>query len=218
MSELLESMPMLLVSVAVSYMLGAIPLADQLSKRHGIDIFSVGTGLAGSTNVRKTVGKLPGLMVLVGDIAKGSLAVIISREIFGVSDPWILLPAGAAILGHWASIFSGLRGGDGLATLGGATLALFPILGSISILIGMLIQLGGQKLPYSSLLGVVAAYGSLAALVIVNEGDRTLVIGIGGLAGLVLSWALRGHKRRRHESDWEQAEKTTVPQDQSNRH
>ena len=50
MSELLESMPMLLVSVAVSYMLGAIPLADQLSKRHGIDIFSVGTGLAGSTN------------------------------------------------------------------------------------------------------------------------------------------------------------------------
>jgi glycerol-3-phosphate acyltransferase PlsY len=156
-------------------------------------------------------------MVLVGDIAKGSLAVIVSRELFGISDPWILLPAGAAILGHWASIFSGLRGGDGLATLGGATLALFPILGFVSILIGMLIQLGGQKLPYSSLLGVVAAYGALAASVIVNEGDRTLVIGIGGLAGLVLSWALRGHRRRKHEPDWEQIEETAVTQDQPNR-
>ena len=213
MSEIFHSIPAMILAVVVGYMLGAIPLADQLSKRHGIDIFSVGTGLAGATNVRRSVGKFPGLMVLVGDISKGSLTVIIARELLGINDSWVLLPAGAAVIGHWASVFSQLRGGDGLATLGGATLALFPILGLICIVLGMLVQLGGQKLPYSSLFGVVVAYGALVAIGIANDGDRVLILGIGGLAALVLAWALRGHRRRRQGLEWSHSEEADIVQE-----
>ena len=100
MDELFSAAPSLLLTVVVGYLLGALPLADQISRRHGVDIFTRGTGLAGTTNVRKSVGNLPGLMVLIGDVGKGALAVIFARAI-GVEGPWVLLCPGAAVVGHW---------------------------------------------------------------------------------------------------------------------
>jgi glycerol-3-phosphate acyltransferase PlsY len=204
-NELFSAAPSLLLTVVVGYLLGALPLADQISRRHGVDIFSRGTGLAGSTNVRKSVGNFPGLMVLIGDVSKGALAVIFAKAI-GVEGPWVLLCAGAAVVGHWASIFSGLRGGDGIATLGGATIALFPMPGLIGVVVGALVQFGGQRMPYSSLMGVVFAYATLAALSLAYDGDAALVLGLGGLAGLVLARTLLGHRRRRRVSEWDEVE------------
>ena len=205
MSELFSAAPSPLLTVVVGYVLGALPLADQISRRHGVDIFSRGTGLAGATNVRKSVGNFPALMVLIGDFSKGALAVIFAKAI-GVEGPWVLLCVGAAVVGHWVSIFSGLRGGDGLATLGGATIALFPTLGLISVAAGAVVQLGGQRMPYSSLMGVIFAYATLGALSLAFDGDTVLVLGLGGLAGLVLARTLLGHRRRRRVSEWDEVE------------
>ncbi|GIS64824.1 MAG: hypothetical protein CM1200mP3_10720 [Chloroflexota bacterium] len=57
------------------YFGGPLPFADKISKRKGVDIFQIGTGLAGASNVLKSVGKGSALIVLVFDIAKGALAV-----------------------------------------------------------------------------------------------------------------------------------------------
>ena len=110
-------------------------------------------------------------------------------------------------MGHWVSVFSGFRGGDGLGTLGGCVIALFPVTGILAVVVGMLVCLGGQRMPYPSLLGVVFGYGTLAVLNLTPEldlaqdGDMALTVGIGGFTGLVLARAVRGHIRRRDSGD-----------------
>jgi glycerol-3-phosphate acyltransferase PlsY len=199
------SVPILMLSVAAGYLLGALPIADQLSRRHGVDIFSTGTGLAGAANVLRSVGKWPALLVLCGDMAKGVLTILIA-DFLGVSGLWILLPAAGAVVGHWNSVFSGFRGGDGLATLGGITVALFGVYGLIGVAISMLVSLGGQRMPYTSLLNIVFGYGTLSALNLANNGDVYLTLGIGGLAAIVLSHAAVGHVRRRRANAWMELE------------
>ena len=214
MSELFSMAPTLLLSGLVAYLIGALPLADRISRWHGVDIFSMGTGLAGSSNVLRSVGKLPGFIVLIGDIGKGGAAVL-GAELIGVDGPWVLVPIVAAVAGHWKSIFSRFRGGDGLATLGGATIAVFPVLGMVSVLVAMVVALGAQRLPYSSLLSVVFGYATLVALVLANEGDASLAVGIGGLGGLVLAYALKGHRQRRHYTEWDEIEEVEGATEQS---
>ena len=204
MSEIFVEVPVLLSSIVVGYLLGALPLADQISRRHGVDIFSTGSGLAGASNVYRTVGKYSALLVILGDMGKGALAVIVARSL-GVDGALILLPLAAAVAGHWRSVFSGFRGGDGLATLGGGALPLFGPLGFISVLVAVLVALGAQKMPFPSLLSIVFGYATLVALSVSQDGATALPLGFGGIAGLVLAYALVGHRRRRHTVQWEKS-------------
>jgi glycerol-3-phosphate acyltransferase PlsY len=180
----------------VGYLLGALPLAHLISRRLGVDILSAGTGLPGASNVLKKVGKVPALFVLFGDMGKGAAAVI-AGEYLGLEGPWIVFPVAATVVGHWRSVFTGFRGGDALATLGGATIALFPIFGVISVAVAMAVALSAQRLPFTSLLGTVMGYATLVALTLAYDGDTVVALGIVGVAGLVLAHALLGHRRRR---------------------
>ena len=186
---------LILVVTTAAYLLGAIPLAQRISALHGVDIFSVGTRLAGSTNVRLSVGTFPAFIVLIGDVSKGVAAVVIAEKA-GVGDPWLLFPISAAVIGHWKSIFSSFRGGDGLATLGGATIAAFPVFGLISVLFAVVVALGAQRLPYSSLLCLILGYAMLVWLIIIYGENWILALGIGCLCGLVLTNASYGHRLR----------------------
>jgi len=187
----------LIISVLIGYLIGAIPLAAKISRWYGVDIFSVGSGLSGSSNVRRMVGNTPGMIVLVGDLGKGATVVLLGSA-FGLEGIGLLIPVGASILGHWKSMFSGFRGGDGVAILGGASVPLFGGIGVVSCMVAMLIALGGQKLPYPSLLSVVVFFATLVVLVTTLDADTRLALEFGGLSALVLAHAINGHRRRRH--------------------
>ena len=205
--QALSSAPALLAAILAGYLIGALPLAQRLSRWQGVDIFSAGSGLAGASNVRRSVGKTPALIVLIGDMAKGALAVA-AGSLLGLEGIGLLVPAAASVVGHWRSVFSGFRGGDGLATLGGAAIPLFGTIGVVSAMVAMLIALGGQKLPYPSLLSVVIGYGTLVVLIAYVDGDTRLALGFGGLSALVLAYAIDGHRRRRHIPDWDDIDDT----------
>ena len=206
MSELLGSIAAIVASMAVAYVLGAFPMAGWLGRRRGIDIYSAGTGLAGAANVMRSVGRIEGALVLIWDLTKGGLAVLAGWWI-GADGAQVLFPVGAVLMGHWVSVFSGFKGGDGLGTLGGCVIALFPVTGIIAVAVAMLVALGGQRMRYPSLLGIVFGYGTLAVLNLTPElnlaedADMALTVGIGGFAGLVLARAVRGHIRRRDSGD-----------------
>lgn len=203
MIELNFILTALLPAIIIGYLLGSMPVAALMSRRAGVDIFSVGTGLAGASNVKRYVGRKRGLMVGVLDLVKGLTAVLIGG-LLGIDDAWIVVPALAAILGHWKSIFTGFRGGDGLAILGGIMIGMFPVIGVIGVLVGVLVALGGQKMPYTSLLSVVIGYGTVAALVLNSNGDFRMALGLGGLSALVLARATFGHRQRRDDGvDWD---------------
>lgn len=195
----------IIISTLIGYIFGALPIAAWVSRRRGVDIFSVGTGLPGASNVRRQVGKAPGGLVLVGDMAKGAIAVIAAGRM-GVEGLWLLAPCFAIVVGHWRSIFTGFRGGDGLSPLGGAILVMFPpFTGFVAVAVGSLVMLGGQRLPYSSLLGVVVAVAALIGFTMSGafgeSHEPAMAAGIGVIAGLVLVHASLGHYRRNSEDE-----------------
>jgi glycerol-3-phosphate acyltransferase PlsY len=108
------------------YLLGAFPTGVLIARLHGIDITSQGSGNVGATNVSRVIGKKAGVLTLVGDLCKGSLAVLIASAV----SPFGWFPAGAAVAvvcGHCFSVPPYLKGGKGVATALGAILVLFPL-------------------------------------------------------------------------------------------
>jgi glycerol-3-phosphate acyltransferase PlsY len=123
------------VAVIIGYLLGSIPsayIAGRLIK--GVDIRQVGAHNVGALNVVREIGLLPGLAVLVADIAKGSLAVLIAGGL-GLPLLWIFIAGFAAVVGHSWPVFLGFSGGKGAATTIGVLLALAPAEFAISLAI-----------------------------------------------------------------------------------
>ena len=186
----------LILACLVSYIFGALPFAHRICRRKGIDIFSIGTGLAGASNVLKNVGRWSALIVLVFDITKGSLAVIVS-SMMGVEGPLILLPASAAIFGHWNSIFTRFRGGDGMAIAGGIAIGLFGGIGFFALFVAGIASLLAQKLWVTSLTSIIFGYLAILFLTHLLDKDKDIAVGFTAVVLLILAHAMRGHARRR---------------------
>lgn len=126
-------MPKLIILFTFSYLLGAIPfgyLTGRLLK--GIDIRRYGSGNSGATNVYRTVGKIPGIVVLLLDIGKGLLAVRLANCLVWdnpiVDRELILIIAGlCAVIGHNWPIYLKFKGGKGVATSVGVFIGLAPL-------------------------------------------------------------------------------------------
>jgi len=123
----------LLIFILLAYLLGSIPFGPLVAKIWNIDIRRYGSGNIGATNVFRTLGTIPGLIVFLLDFLKGTLAVQIGY--FAGGDPTLALTLGmAAILGHMYSVFLGFKGGKGAATGLGVLLGLTPDIFVISFL------------------------------------------------------------------------------------
>ena len=114
-----------------SYLVGSIPfsyIAGKLLK--GIDLREHGSGNLGASNTFRNLGIVPGAVVLLCDIAKGFVPVFVAERLAvgaGLPVHWLLLCAAfAAIIGHMYSVYLRFSGGKGIATAGGAFLAISP--------------------------------------------------------------------------------------------
>jgi glycerol-3-phosphate acyltransferase PlsY len=120
-----------LASAAIGYLLGSIPFGLVLTKLAGTqDIRSIGSGNIGATNVLRTGNKPLAAMTLLGDMLKGTLAVLLAGQLFGaqatlVSGVNAAMIAGLfAFLGHLFPVWLKFKGGKGVATYIGVTLGL----------------------------------------------------------------------------------------------
>lgn len=123
------SVPLLLALffIPFAYLSGSLPWAIWITRWvKGVDVRDAGSGHATTTNTFRQAGLLPALLVLALDIAKGWLPVWLALRL-DAPAPLLALVALAAAAGHCWPIFAGLRGGMGLATAGGAVLALSPL-------------------------------------------------------------------------------------------
>ena len=128
----------MLVIISFSYFLGSIPTAYLVAKSHHVDIFNVGSGNMGGTNVARTLGLRWGVFVGLVDTVKGIVAIYVAQAIAPASKAGaISVAATVVVLGHnWsllASILSGtirkgkIPGGKGAATAFGTLLMFAPI-------------------------------------------------------------------------------------------
>ena len=108
--------PATLIALVVGYLFGSIPFGIILTKlAGGPDLRSIGSGNIGATNVLRTGNKKLAAATLVGDMLKGTVAVLVGAHVLG--GPQAALAAGiGAFLGHLFPIWLGFKGGKGVAT------------------------------------------------------------------------------------------------------
>lgn len=186
--------PSLLLTAVAGYLLGSLPFGYLVARKHGVNIFEVGSKNPGATNVRRVLGSGPGNLVFALDALKGALATFApwgyglargigpAGEIGGVSIGHLEI-AGllGAFLGHSFSCFTGFRGGKGVATGAGGFAVLFP--SGILIAVGVwLLALAATR--YVSVASMLAAIALPVAAFFLHES--TLLIGASALIAVLV--------------------------------
>ena len=136
----------------LGYVLGSIPFGLLLTKATGAgDIRSIGSGNIGATNVLRTGRKSLAAATLLLDVGKGAAAVLIAEALYPGTGRYAAL---GAFLGHLYPIWLGFKGGKGVATLLGISLALSWPVAIVFALVWLAIAF---TLRYSSLAGILAS-------------------------------------------------------------
>jgi glycerol-3-phosphate acyltransferase PlsY len=154
-----------LLTIPVAYLIGSIPFGLFIARMYGIyDIRLVGSGNIGATNVWRTAGPFPALLVLLCDVGKGMAAVfvalIFSKGVINVE--YLKIASGlGAILGHVFPIFLLFKGGKGVNTALGVMLILIPIETLIALATFIIVVAISR---YVSLGSILAAFALAVAL------------------------------------------------------
>jgi glycerol-3-phosphate acyltransferase PlsY len=142
--------------VLVAYLIGSISFAVVVSWIFGLpDPHTYGSGNPGATNVLRTGRKSAAVLTLIGDAAKGAVALWLAQQFsprFGVGETALAAVALAAFLGHLFPLYFHFRGGKGVATAAGILLVM-----DWRIALTLLLVWG--------LVAVISRYSSLAAIV-----------------------------------------------------
>lgn len=163
-----------LICILVGYLLGSIPSGYLMARAYGVNIQTVGSGNIGATNVLRTIGLVPALIVVISDPLKGLFAVLIAK--WAGLDPWlVVLVALVTILGNNFNIFLRLKGGKGVATSLGVFLGVAPAAAIAGAVIGLLTMYLGRYVSLGSLVGLFSAPLVLALR---TDDPPALVMGV----------------------------------------
>ena len=144
----------LLVFAALGYLLGSVPFAVIVSRAFRLaDPRSFGSGNPGATNVLRSGSKAAALLTLLGDAAKGWLAMFLAAKV-GADGTAIAVAGLAAFLGHVFPFTLGFRGGKGVATALGVLLGFSGALAGITAAVWLAVVVFTR---YSSLGALAAA-------------------------------------------------------------
>jgi glycerol-3-phosphate acyltransferase PlsY len=153
---------------ALGYVAGTFPSADVATRlvARGTDLRAEGSGNPGALNAAAVLGRRWGMAVLAADMAKGAAAAAAGRAVAG--DAGAYAAATGSIAGHIAPVWSGFRGGKGVATSAGACLAVFPV-----------------YFPFDAL---VAATGAAAS----QQAERSIQLSCAAWTAAAVLWWRRG--------------------------
>lgn len=175
----------------LGYLLGSIPFAVVTSRLFGLaDPRSYGSGNPGATNVLRSGNKLAALLTLLGDAAKGWLAVFLAQQ-FGGQPQDVAIAGFAAFFGHLHPLFLKFKGGKGVATAAG-------VLFGFSLWLGLAVLAVWAGVVwffrYSSLGAIAAAIAApLVAMALIDSGDMLTAV---FCIALLLFWRHSGNLQR----------------------
>jgi len=168
--------------IPIAYLIGSISFAVMVSKSMGLpDPYSYGSGNPGATNVLRTGNKQAAVLTLIGDGAKGFVAVLLARLILGDAsltqtlNSWVLCGVVLAVfLGHLFPIFHGFRGGKGVATACGILFGINWVLGLATFSTWLIVAFFTR---YSSLAAICAAiFGPVYCVFLFGVGPMGLTL------------------------------------------
>ena len=168
--------------IPIAYVIGSISFAVIVSKSMGLpDPYTYGSGNPGATNVLRTGNKQAAVLTLIGDGAKGFIAVLLARLILGDAsltqtlNSWVLCGVVLAVfLGHLFPIFHGFRGGKGVAIACGILFGINWILGLATLSTWLIVAFFTR---YSSLAAICAAiFGPVYCVFLFGVGPMGLTL------------------------------------------
>jgi glycerol-3-phosphate acyltransferase PlsY len=166
-----------MLAVAGGYLVGSIPFAWLVARRHGVDLRRAGSGNPGATNVLRTAGARAAGLALALDAIKGAVAVLAARRL--TPDQTVAVAAGlAAVLGHLYPVWLRFRGGKGVAAGAGAFAVLAPVSCAVALAAFAVTVWVSRYVSLGSLVGAVT-------LVIAQAFDGATSLDAGAIAGAV---------------------------------
>ncbi|MBU6185345.1 MAG: glycerol-3-phosphate 1-O-acyltransferase PlsY [Cyanobacteria bacterium REEB444] len=184
----------------VAYGLGSFPTGYLIGIwLKGIDIRLVGSGSTGATNVLRTLGRGPGLLVFIIDLGKGIGAIALARSVDhlpftppSVDIPSLIALSGfLALVGHSKSVWLGFTGGKSVATSLGILLAMNWVvaLAAVAVFTGVV---GVTRIvSISSISGAIAV---VIAMVVLNEPIPYQLFAV--IGGTYVIWRHRSNLKR----------------------
>ena len=179
------------LGLIVVYLIGSIPVGFLIARlAGGFDIRGKGSGNIGATNVLRTLGPVPAIATLLGDVLKGYIAVR-AAEVLGPEPVWGAAGTVLAIVGNCWPVFLRFKGGKGVATGLGAFLALTPksILPALVIWLALVVAF-----RYVSLASIVGCI-TMALSVWLFGYPHIYAVAAAGAAALIM-WRHHGNLRR----------------------
>ena len=197
--DLIALAPRMLAAILVGYLLGSIPFAYFVARLKGVDIFATGSRRAGTANVFWHVGRYRGMLVFACDGVKGLLAVYVAWML-GVPELAAIIAGLAAVAGHWKSVFTGFRGGDGMVVLVGVSLAYLNWYILVGIGVGIVSVLLFRRSPFRSSVSIVLGYAVMLGLNTVRGVDWAVMLSLTALAMVVVIHNVMTHADHRPET------------------
>jgi len=184
-----------LLLIAAAYLIGSVSFAVIVSRAFGLpDPHEYGSGNPGATNVLRTGHRTAALLTLLGDGAKGFVAVFAARHLaplLGAPDVAIAAAALAVFIGHLYPVFHRFAGGKGVATAAGIVLALHWPLGVALTAVWLTMALGFKISSLAAL--TTAVLLPLGLFYARGPGPEALV---GVVMALLLFWRHRANIRQ----------------------
>jgi glycerol-3-phosphate acyltransferase PlsY len=151
------------ILVIFAYLIGSIPTSVWISKYvFNIDIRNYGSGNAGATNTFRVLGSKWGSFVMLVDVSKGVLATslyilipfYLSHELARTN--FMIILGLTAVVGHIFPIWAEFKGGKGVATLLGMTIAIQPMVALLCLVVFAFTLIITRFVSLSSMLAGVA--------------------------------------------------------------
>lgn len=153
------------IALVGAYVVGSIDFAVIIARMHGVDIHEIGSGNPGTSNVLRTLGRLPAAMVLIGDTMKGVIGasmgaiaggLVSATPSNGISQ-WAFAAGFAAVVGHCYPIFHKFKGGKGVATGFGVVIFTVWQVALVALLVWVVLARFTKVASISSLIVIVLA-------------------------------------------------------------
>lgn len=162
-----------LLCILIGYCFGLFQTAYFYGRMKGIDIRTMGSGNAGTTNTLRVLGAKAGLIVLLGDILKTVFAILVVRTWIVPSQNemeylLVIYTAAGAILGHNYPFYMQFKGGKGIAATAGLLFSFHPLLAVTGVGVFLLIFITTHYVSLGSLV-VYAVF--LGQLIFMGQGS-----------------------------------------------
>ena len=146
-----------IAALLLGYAIGAAPIIYFVARARGIDLHTVGTGNIGAGNLWRHSGMAIGMLSVIIEVGKGTLAALLAANLLpGDDTQWLLVAGGVgAVVGQMWPITLRFQGGRGNGTAAGALVAIEPI--AFVFGFGIFLLFGARKIIRNVLPKVAAA-------------------------------------------------------------